>query len=44
MLGYVTCATELLEQREAAALFEAVAVIPESTQRDAIEQHAAAAG
>ena len=44
MLAYVTCATDLLEAREASALFEAVAVVPESTQRDAIERHAAAAG
>ena len=44
MLAYITCATELLEQREGDALFEAVAVIPESTQRAAIERHAAAAG
>ncbi len=44
LLAYVTCATDLLEEREAAALFEAVAVVPESTQRGAIERHAAAAG
>ena len=44
MLAYVTCATDLLEAREASALFEAVAVVPESTQRGAIERHAAAAG
>jgi SAM-dependent methyltransferase len=44
MLAYVTCSTELLEPREATALFEAIAVVPESTQPDAIERHAAAAG
>jgi SAM-dependent methyltransferase len=44
MLAYVTCATALLEQREAAALFEPIAVIPESAQPDAIERHARAAG
>jgi ubiquinone/menaquinone biosynthesis C-methylase UbiE len=44
MLAYVTCATDLLEPREAAALFEALAVVPESTQPNALEQHAAAAG
>jgi SAM-dependent methyltransferase len=44
MLAYVTCATEKLEPREAALLFEAVAVIPESTQPAAIERHAANAG
>ena len=44
MLAYVTCATDLLETREAAALFEALAIVPESTQPDAIERHAAAAG
>jgi SAM-dependent methyltransferase len=44
MLAYVTCSTDLLEPREAAALFDAVAVVPESTQPEAIEGHAAAAG
>jgi ubiquinone/menaquinone biosynthesis C-methylase UbiE len=44
MLAYVTCTTDLLEPREAAALFEAVAVVPESTEPAAIEQHAAAEG
>jgi SAM-dependent methyltransferase len=44
MLAYVTCATDLLEPREAAWLFGAVAIVPESTQPDAIERHAANAG
>ena len=44
MVAYVTCATDLLEPREAARLFDAVAVVPESTQPDAIERHAANAG
>jgi SAM-dependent methyltransferase len=44
MLAYVTCSTESLEPREGTALFEAVAVVSESTQAEAIERHAAAAG
>lgn len=44
MLAYVTCRTESMEAREAAALFEALAILPESTQPDAVERHAAAAG
>ena len=44
MLAYVTCATEKLEPREAASLFDAVAIVGESTQPDAIERHAANAG
>ena len=44
MLAYVTCATDALEPREAAALFDAVAIVPESTQAEAIERHAASAG
>jgi SAM-dependent methyltransferase len=44
MLAYVTCATDSLEPGEAAALFGALAIVPESTQPDAIEHHAAAAG
>ena len=44
LLAYVTCATDLLEPREAAALFEALAIVRESTQPDAIELHAASAG
>jgi sarcosine/dimethylglycine N-methyltransferase len=44
MLAYVTCATELLEPREEARLFEAVAVKPESARAEAIERNAANAG
>ncbi len=44
MLAYVTCATDSLEPREAARLFDAVAIVPESTRPEAIEQHAANAG
>lgn len=44
MLAYVTCATDALEPREAEALFGAIAIIAESTQPEAIERHAGAAG
>jgi ubiquinone/menaquinone biosynthesis C-methylase UbiE len=44
MLVYVTCATERLEPHEANELFESVAVVPESAQPRAIEQHAVKAG
>jgi len=44
MLAYVTCATDLLEPREAATLFDALAIVPESTDPDALDRHAAAAG
>jgi sarcosine/dimethylglycine N-methyltransferase len=44
MVAYVTCSTERLEPREAQWLFDAVAIVPESTQPDAIERHAANAG
>jgi SAM-dependent methyltransferase len=44
MLAYVTCATDLLEPREAAALFDALAIVPESAESDALERHATAAG
>lgn len=44
MLAYVTCSTDRLEPHEAAWLFDALAMVPESTQPDAIERHAAAAG
>jgi SAM-dependent methyltransferase len=44
MIAYVTCATDLLEAREAAALFGALAIVPESTDPAAIERYAAAAG
>jgi SAM-dependent methyltransferase len=43
MLMYATLATALLEPREAEALYAAVAVIPESMDRAAIEKHAQAA-
>lgn len=44
MLAYVTCSTPSLEPGEARALFEVLAIIPESTQPDALERHAAARG
>jgi ubiquinone/menaquinone biosynthesis C-methylase UbiE len=44
MLAYVTCATDRLEPREAAELFDSVAVVPESTRPEAIERHAEQAG
>jgi SAM-dependent methyltransferase len=44
MLAYVTCSTASLEPKEAAALFNALAIVPESTQPDALERHASAAG
>jgi hypothetical protein len=44
MLAYVTCATDKLEPREAVWLFDAVAVVPESTKPESIERHAANAG
>ena len=44
MLAYVTCGTDLLEPREAAWLFDAVAVVPESTDPRLIEARAADAG
>lgn len=44
MLAYVTCSTAALEPREAAALFDALAIVPESTRPDALERHARAAG
>jgi sarcosine/dimethylglycine N-methyltransferase len=44
MLAYVTCRTDALEPREAAALFEAIAIVPESTDPEALERHAANAG
>jgi SAM-dependent methyltransferase len=44
MLAYVTCSTDALEPHEAAWLFDAVAVVPESTQPAAIERHAEDAG
>jgi SAM-dependent methyltransferase len=44
MLVYVTLATELLEEREAERLFASVAIVPESVERTAVENRAAAAG
>jgi sarcosine/dimethylglycine N-methyltransferase len=44
MLAYVTCATGLLEPREAAWLFDALAIVPESTDPQVIEKRAADAG
>ena len=44
MLAYVSCSTESLEPREARALFEPLAIVPESTQPDALQRHSAAAG
>jgi SAM-dependent methyltransferase len=44
MLAYVTCSTDALEPREAAWLFDAVAIVPESTDAGAIEMRAAEAG
>jgi SAM-dependent methyltransferase len=44
MLAYVTCATELLEPREASWLFDAVAIVPESTDAGVIETRAGEAG
>jgi SAM-dependent methyltransferase len=44
MLAYVTCSTEKLEPLEAAWLFDALAIVPESTDPRAIEARAANAG
>jgi SAM-dependent methyltransferase len=44
MIAYVTCSTERLEPREAAWLFDAIAIVPESTDPQAIETRAADAG
>jgi SAM-dependent methyltransferase len=44
MLAYVTCATDRLEPGEEQWLFEALAIVPESTRQDVIESHAAGAG
>ena len=44
MLVYVTCATELLEPREAETHFNATAVVPESTRPEMIERRAAQSG
>ncbi len=44
MVAYVTCATDSLEPREARELFDALAIVPESVEPEAVEAHAAAAG
>ena len=44
MLAYVTCSTERLEPREAAWLFDALAIVPDSTDPEVIEARAADAG
>jgi SAM-dependent methyltransferase len=44
MLAYVTCSTERLEPREAAWLFDALAIVPDSTDPKVIETRAADAG
>jgi SAM-dependent methyltransferase len=44
LLAYVTCRTGALEPREARALFDASAIVPESTDPEALERHAATAG
>jgi SAM-dependent methyltransferase len=44
MLAYVTCSTERLEPREAAWFFDALAIVPESTDPQVIETRAADAG
>ena len=44
MLAYVTCSTDALEPREEAWLFDAVAIVPESTDPTVIETRAADAG
>lgn len=41
MLAYVTCSTDALEPREARWLFEALAIVPESTDPNVIEARAA---
>jgi SAM-dependent methyltransferase len=43
MLAYLTCSTDALEPREAAWLFDAVAIVPESTDPGVIEARAAEA-
>jgi cysteine synthase len=44
LLVYVTCSTDRLEPREAAWLFDALAIVPESTDPRSIEARAEAAG
>jgi SAM-dependent methyltransferase len=44
MLAYVTCGTETLEPREAGELFDALAIVPESTEPSIVENRAEKAG
>jgi SAM-dependent methyltransferase len=44
MLAYLTCSTASLEPREASWLFDALAIVPESTDPQTIEARAADAG
>jgi sarcosine/dimethylglycine N-methyltransferase len=44
MLTYITCATETLEPREAGELFDALAIVPESTEPSIVESRAEKAG
>jgi SAM-dependent methyltransferase len=44
LLAYVTCATDSLEPQEAKELFDAVAVVRESTDPEHVKGHASAAG
>jgi SAM-dependent methyltransferase len=44
MLAYVTCATDGLEPRERKALFDGLAIVPESVDPEVIERIAAAKG
>jgi SAM-dependent methyltransferase len=44
VLAYVTCATESLEPREGKELFDALAILPESVEPNAVENRATAAG
>jgi SAM-dependent methyltransferase len=44
MLVYVTCATDLLDPREAKELFAALAIVPENVEPSVLESRAAAAG
>jgi SAM-dependent methyltransferase len=44
MLAYVTCSTESLEPREAREQFNAVAIVPESTDANVLESRAQDAG
>jgi SAM-dependent methyltransferase len=44
MLAYVTCRTATLEPREAAELFDALAIVPESIEPGVVESRARGAG